>query len=63
MTQILHTLAVAVGSMGSLILVWIMFMYIFALLSITIFASKFRFVRSLSVDLTTLRLFDHSPFV
>jgi hypothetical protein len=48
MRQILHTLAVALGSMGSLILVWVMFMYIFALLSISVFAGKFRMVKTSS---------------
>lgn len=40
MRKILHTLAVALGSLGPLTLVWMMFMYIFALLAMQFFGGS-----------------------
>lgn len=46
MRKILHTLAVALGSMGPLAIVWVMFMYIFALLAMQFFGGRFKFVKT-----------------
>lgn len=46
MRQILHTLAIALTSLGPLAIVWIMFMYIFALLSMQFFGGRFHHVKN-----------------
>ncbi|EKX46067.1 hypothetical protein GUITHDRAFT_55688, partial [Guillardia theta CCMP2712] len=46
MRRILNTLAVALGSMGPLCVIWVMFMYIFALLGMQLFGGKFRYFKT-----------------
>jgi len=46
MRKILNTLAVALGSMGPLCVIWVMFMYIFALLGMQFFGGRFRYFKT-----------------